>query len=209
MALNRKFLNALGIETEKQDEIIDQHLATVNEIKDERDTANNEIAKLKKEVEELDTTKTKLAEAEKELNELKSGDPTGGFKEKYETLKTEYEQYKSDIETKTTKKKKEDIYKKYLKESDIPEKRFDAIIRLSGEDIDKIELDENGNEKDGEGIKKGILENWADYVSRSGRNGASTPHPPENNGNGGKEKSRAAEIAEKYHEELYGKIKED
>lgn len=209
MALNRKFLNALGIETEKQDEIIDQHLSTLNEIKDERDKLKTDLEKLKKDSDELESTKKKLEDTEKELAELKSGDPTGGYKEKYEALKTEYDQYKNDVTSKATKEKKEAVYKKYLKEAGIPEKRFDAIIRLSGDDIEKIEFDEEGKEKDGESIKKGISENWSDYVSTAGQKGADTPNPPSNTGGDGKEVSRAAKIAEQYHNEVYGKTKEE
>ena len=125
------------------------------------------------------------------------------------TLKTEYDNYKKDIETKAETEKKTTAYKAFLKELNIPEKRFDAVVKLSADEIAKIEFEEDGKVKDSESIKASIKENWSDYIAISGQEGARVANPPKNDGDGGKTKSRAAEIAEKYHEELYGKIKED
>ena len=72
MALSRKFLNALGIESEKQDEIIEQHTVTLNEIKTERDNLKVEIEKYKEDAEKLSTTEKKLSEVQKELEDLKA-----------------------------------------------------------------------------------------------------------------------------------------
>ncbi len=209
MGLTRKFLNALGIESEKQDEIIEQHTVTLNEIKTERDNLKADLAKYKEDAEKLSSTEKKLSEVQKELDELKESGEKDGYKEKYDTLKKEFDTYKDEIKTKAEKEKKVSAYKKYLKEANIPEKRFDAIIKLSGDEIDKIEFDEDGNEKDSESIKKSITENWSDYIATSGKEGANTATPPANNGGDGKEKSRAAKIAEQYHNELYGNGKEE
>jgi hypothetical protein len=46
MALTRKFLAAMGIEAEKVDEIIAAHTETVNALKEERDTAKAQAAKV-------------------------------------------------------------------------------------------------------------------------------------------------------------------
>lgn len=208
MALNRKFLNALGIEAEKQDEIISQHIGTLNEVKDERDQLKLEVEKLKKEAEKYASTEKELEEAKKTIADLESSEGDG-FKKKYEDLQAEFDTYKKEIETKAATEKKTNAYKQLLKEANIPEKRFDAVIKLSGDEIDKIEFEEDGKIKDSDTIKKGIEENWSDYIVTSGKQGASTPTPPSNDGNGGGGKSRAAMIAEKYHENLYGKIKED
>lgn len=209
IALTRKFLNALGIESEKQDEIIDQHTVTLNEIKSERDTLKADLAKYKADAEKLSSTEEKLSEVQKELDELKRSDEKDGYKEKYDALKNEFDQYKKDIESKAATEKKTSVFKKYLKDAKIPEKRFDAIIKLSEDEINKIEFDEEGNEKDSESIKKSIEENWSDYIVTSGKEGANTATPPANNGGEENSKSRAAKIAEKYHNELYGNGKEE
>lgn len=209
MALTRKFLNALGIEAEKQDEIIDQHTVTLNEIKTERDQLKAEIEKVKGDSEKLSSTEKELSDVKKELEELKESSKKDGFKEKYDALKAEYDTYKKDIETKAETEKKVTAYKSFLKELNIPEKRFEAVIKLSGDEIAKIEFEEDGKVKDSESIKESIKENWSDYIAVSGQEGASVATPPANNGNGGNAKSRAAEIAEKYHNDLYGKTKED
>ena len=209
MALTRKFLNALGIEAEKQDEIISQHTGTLDEVKEERDQLKAEVEKLKKEAEKYASIEKELEEAKKKISDFENNSDDDGFKKKYEDLKAEFDSYKQDIETKAENEKKTNAYKQFLKEANIPEKRFDAVIKLSGDDISKIEFEEDGNIKDSESIKKSIEENWSDYIVTSGREGANTPNPPANNGTGGKGKSRAAEIAEKYHNELYGNNKED
>lgn len=216
MALTRRFLNTIGIDTEKQDEIIEQHTVTLNEIKTERDQLKTDIEKYKEDAGKLSSTekelsdvKKELSDAKKELEELKESPSKDGFKEKYDALKAEYDTYKKDIETKAETEKKVTAYKALLKELNIPEKRFDAVVKLSTDEIAKIEFEEDGKVKDSESIKESIKENWSDYIAVSGQEGASVATPPANNGNGGNAKSRAAEIAEKYHNDLYGKTKED
>ena len=105
--------------------------------------------------------------------------------------------------------KKESAYKELLKDAKIPEKRFESIIKLSGDSIDKIELDDSGELKNKDDIVDSINNDWSEYAQVIEEQGASTPKPPANNGGSDKKISRAKQIAQQYHEDMYGKIKED
>ena len=167
MALTRKFLSALGIEEEKAEQIITAHVDTVDTIKAERD-------KYKEDAE-------KLPAIQKELGELK--EKTTGedpYKEKFEKLEKEYNDYKADIEAKATTAKKESAFRKILKEIGIPEKRVDAVIKVS--DISKIELDSEGKIKDGDQLKESLKTEWSDFITTTTSEGVKSANPPASTG---------------------------
>lgn len=202
MALTRKFLSALGIETEKIDEIIASHTETVDGLKEE-------IKKYKGDAEKLADTEKKLEDAQKELDTLKTDTSNDELKTKYSALEKEYKEYKDSIKAKEEHEKKELAFRNALKEAGISEKRFDAIIKVSGEDIDKIEFDNDGKPKNSDTISKSINDNWSEFKEVESIVGAKVPNPPSNKGGDERRVSRAAQIATQYHENLYGKVKED
>lgn len=203
MSLTRKYLSAMGIDAEKIDEIISAHTETVEGLKEE-------ISKYKTEAKDLEDTKKTLEATQKELGELKKTVENNEFESKYNDLKTEFENFKTNIETKAVKEKKAVAYKELLKEAGISEKRFDAIAKISGEDIDKLEFDDNGSVKDKDNVIKGITENWSEFIQTKHVKGANVETPPIHGaGEEGHKVSRAAKIAQQYHENLYGKTKEE
>lgn len=210
MALTRKFLSALGIEDAKADEIIEVHSTTVTNIK-------SELEKYKEKAENLEKSEEKLKDFEKlqkEVEKLKETvkikeDETQDYKSKYEKTQKEYDDYKESIKNKEIKDTKSNAFKGLLKEAKIPEKRFDAIVKLSDDDIDKIEFEEDGSIKNKDDIIKSISDNWSEYVRDTQTRGANTSTPPANNGGEDKKISRAKQIAQQYHDDLYGKLKED
>ena len=195
MGLTRKFLNALGIEDTKVDEILEAHRAVVDEIKAERD-------RLKDDVEELDKTK-------KELSKLKSAVEENDFEAKYnkqkadyDKLKADYDAYKAGVDAKTKEQTVKAAYKKLLKESGISEKRIDAVMRVS--DLSNIVLDEDGSIKDSDKLTETIRTEWADFIVKESERGADTTTPPSNVGGESKGESRAAQMVAKYRNEHYG-----
>ena len=182
MALTRKFLSALGIEEEKAEQIIAAHSETVEGLKAERD-------KYKEDAEKLPATKTELEELKKKAA---GEDP---YKDKYEKIKKEYDEFKADTEAKATTAKKEKAYRKLLKDIGIPDKRIDAVMKVSGERISKIELDEQGEIKDGDKEKDNLKKEWSDFIPTTRTEGAPSPNPPSNTGKGTmtKEQIRAIE----------------
>lgn len=194
MALTRKFLSALGIDADKIDEIIEAHTDTVNGLKEDRD-------KYKADAEKLPTV-------QKELDELKDAaekNKDNPYKAQYEDLKQEFEDYKAGITAKETAEKKTAAYRKLLKDAGVSEKRIDSILKVS--DVDSIELDDDGNVKDADKKTDAIKEEWADFIVKEEKRGAPEPNPPAATG-GTEGKSRAAQVAAKYYENLYGGKKE-
>lgn len=197
MALTRKLLAALGIEADKIEQIIEAHTETVDALKKQRD--------------EYKADADRLPEVQKELDEIKEAaekSPDRAYKQQYEDLKAEYDQYKADVDAKETKAKKESAYRSLLKDAGVSEKRIDTIMRVTV--LDDIELDADGKIKDFDAKKEAVKKEWSDFIGTESVKGASTQTPPpgsDGGASGGSGKSRAAEIAARYHNELYGTAK--
>lgn len=165
MALTRKFLAALGIEADKVEEIISAHMETVNGLKDEKEA-------LQVKADQVDS----LTE---ELNELKENSKNDGkYKVKYDALKTEFDEYKENQQKEADAKVKTDVYTKLLKDAGVSEKRIDAILKVSKDQIDALELDDEDNAKNADDLNKKIVEDWSDFIVTEGQQGAKTPTPP-------------------------------
>lgn len=192
MALTRKMLKAMGIEEDKIDEIVDAHSETVTALKKDRD-------KYKEDAEKLPEVQ-KLYDDLKEEVDKKADDP---YKEKYEKEHKDFEAYKKSIDAEKTKAKKLEAYKGLLKEAGISEKRIDAIAKITS--MDDIELDADGKIKDSDKKIEAVKEEYSEFVVTEDTKGADTKTPPENTGGAGsKTLSRAAEIAKRHNEMLYG-----
>lgn len=181
MALTRKFLQAMGIEAEKIDEIIEAHVETVNSVKSERDTYKAEAEKV-----------PGLEQKVKTLEADASGNKENSYKVKYEAIKEEFEEFKKGIDEKASKEKKESAYRALLKNAGIPDKRIDAVMKVS--DYGSIEFDEDGNTKNAEELTKAIKEEWADFIPTTHVNGANMANPPANNGKATKTKEEIRAI---------------
>lgn len=122
---------------------------------------------------ELDTEKNARVAAEKERDAANSGKQTA-------------EQALTDYKTQQTKKDahaaKEAKFREQLKAAGVLEKYFDRIVRLSGEDIDKMELDSKGNVKNADKMAESLKTDWSDYVGSISTKGAPVDNPPANTG---------------------------
>lgn len=200
MALTRKFLQAMGIDADKIDEIITAHSETVNALKEERDGYKEDAEKLGEVQKELDKAKARVTELEDSAN---NGDK---WKVKYDALKDEYDEYKSGISAKETRQKKSDAYRALLKEMGVAEKRLGSVLKVT--DLDAVEFDSEGKLKDADKLKETIKTEWADFIQKKSEQGADTQTPPENNGGDNHTPSRAAQVAAKRYEQIYGKAEE-
>lgn len=198
--LSRKFLSAMGIEAEKIDEIISAHRETVDGLKEERDTYKETAEKVPQLQKDLETANAKIKDFEDEGGKDK-------WKVKYEALKEESEKYRADVEAEKTKQRKGDAYKELLKEMGVSEKRLAAVIRVT--DLDALELMEDGKLKDSDKLKESIKTEWSDFIGKEQVQGAHTETPPGGNGDGPRTPSRAAQVAAKRYEMLYGKKTEE
>ena len=177
MAVTRKSLKAMGLTDEQVDSIIEMHTDTVDGLKEE-------IKKYKGEAE-------KLPGVQKELDDLKAkGDD--GWKEKHDTVKKEFDEYKAAQTKKETREAKEKAFREILKDAKVSEKRIDTILKVT--DFDSIELGEDGKVKDADKHKETVQKEWADFIVKTKTNPADVDKPPLNN-----------PISPKTREEIYKK----
>ena len=184
MALTRKFLNALGIEEAKIEQIIEAHTETVDALKEERDKYKADADKLPGVTKERDDYKTVADKADK--------DP---YKVKYDALKEEYDNYKSDQQKREKAAKVNDAVRAVLKEIGVADKRIDAVMRVT--DTGELELDENGKIVTEKELKKQLKDEWADFIVTRREQGANVATPPGNNG--GSKLTRAEIYAKDEH----------
>jgi predicted RNase H-like nuclease (RuvC/YqgF family) len=171
MALTRGMLSAMDIPADKQDEIINAHVETVNAIKEERDT-------FKKDAEEVASLKKQVADLKEEAK------TDSKYKVKYEALKTEFDEYKEQQKAAETLNAKTEAYTKLLKDAGVSEKRIEAVLKVSKEEIEALELDDEGNAKDAEELSKKIVEDWSDFIVTDGQSGVKVDNPPTSTGGG-------------------------
>lgn len=162
MALTRKFLSALGIDADKVDEIIGAHAETVDALKAERDGYKADA--------------DMLQAVRKELDELKEATGKDPYKVKFEALKEEFDSFRAETGAKEKRAKTEAAYRALLREAGIPEKRIEAVLRVS--DLSKAELAEDGTLVNAAALAEGIRTEWSDFIPTSEQKGADTAKPP-------------------------------
>lgn len=189
MALTRAMLKGMGLTDEQINAIIEEHTNVTTSLKDQ-------IKTLKESAE-------KLPEIEKELNDLKTGNDD--WKGKYEKEHKAFDDYKKDISDKEMLAKVKAAYRKLLKDANVGENHHDSILRVT--DFSGIKLNEDGTLADADKLNEAIKKDWSGFISTTRTDGAGAETPPE----GGKNKpsGRAAQLAAKYHDNLYGKVKEN
>ena len=62
------------------------------------------------------------------------------------------------------------------------EKHFDRVVKMTGADIDALELDENGKVKDAKKFMDSQKDVWGDFVATTTTTGAKVDTPPTNTG---------------------------
>ena len=186
MALTRKFLAAMGIDSDKVDEIISAHVETVDGLKAERDSLKEKAEKYDAEKKKAEDLKVKVSELEKQVEGKDS------YKEQYDALKDEYDKYKSNIENEKTNANKTKAFKDMLKEVGISEKRIDSVVKVS--DLSGIKLAQDGTIEGVEDLKTKIADEWADFIEKSATKGADVTKPPVNKSGNAKTKDDILKI---------------
>ena len=156
--------------------------ADIRKILENTDTSNDDKAKsildaLHEETDalrdELDTEKAARTAAEKERDAAANGKTIA---------EKALDDYKKEQTAKDTRASKTAAYKQLLKDNGVLDKYIDRIVRLSGEDIDALELDNKGNVKDAKKHGETIKNDWSDYVGTTTTTGAKVDTPPSNTG---------------------------
>ena len=165
MKLTRKFLATLGIEDEVADQIIEVHVETVNNLKDELEVYKESAEKLPTVQKELDSLKEQVTE-----------DGKNPFEVKYNALKEEYASFKKEVHEKEETAKKKSAFRELLKKTGISEKRIDAVLKVSP--VDDLKLDENGAIEGEKDLMNSVKKEWADFITTDEVQGVKTPTPP-------------------------------
>lgn len=177
MSLTRKYLKALDIDETKIDQIIEQHIETLDSVKTERD-------EYKEKAEAAAEIQKKLDAMTKERDKLQIKlDDGNSYKAKYEAEHQAFEDYKKGVDADKVKTNKVNAYKALLKKAGVKDtdngKRYNDIVRIT--DFDAIELDDNGNIKDADTVVENIKSEWSGFVATTKQTGADTETPPANN----------------------------
>lgn len=161
MALERKTLRAI-----LEDETTD----TSGKLKKILDVLHEETDTLQN---QLDEKNAALAKAEKDRDAANSG------KQAAEKALTDYKAQQTQKDAHAAKEAK---FRELLKSAGVLDKYADRVVRLSGEDIDKLELDEKGEVKDAKKHTDSLKVDWSDFVGTTTTTGAKVDTPPTNTG---------------------------
>lgn len=169
----KEILSKAGVSTENMDkaieEIIAGHNATVEALKDD-------IADLKANSQNYTDIKTKFDAQSTELETVKKQlTETDDYKGKYETVKKEYDDYKSDVDGKEKKAKSDIAFKEWLKGQGYSEKGASKIVKYGGF---VPEFDKDGNIKNAEKLTESVNNEWSEYKETVHTEGAKTATPP-------------------------------
>lgn len=194
MALTRAMLKGMGLTEEQVSAIIEEH--------------TNVTSAMKEQIKEYKVDAEKLHGVQKELDDLKKDTSASDWEKKYNDEHTAFEAYKKDISDKENSEKIRSAYKKLLAECNVGDKHIDSIIRVT--DFSGMKLDKDGSLEGVDSLKEKIGSDWSGFISTKETRGADVDNPPGDGGNPDTKKTgRAAELAAKYHDNLYGKVKED
>lgn len=192
MALTRAMLKGMGLAEEQIGAIIDEHTSVTSALKDQ-------VKQYKEDAE-------KLPDAQKELDKLKEDTSASDWEKKYNDEHSAFETYKKDIADKEKSNSIKAAYKKLLTECKVGDKHIDSILRVT--DFSKMKLTEDGNLEGADKLKEDIGNDWSGFISTKETKGAEVDNPPGGKDTDGGASGRAAELAAKYHDNLYGKVKE-
>ena len=193
MALTRAMLKGMGLTEEQVSAIIEEH--------------TNVTTALKEQIKEYKSNAEKLTEVQKELDDMKKDTSASDWEKKYNDEHSAFETYKKDIADKEIAEKTKSAYKKLLAECNVGEKHVDSILRVT--DFTNVKLAEDGSLEGVDNLKKKIESDWSGFITTRETKGASVATPPENGNPDSKRTGRAAELAARYHDNLYGKVKEN
>ena len=161
MALERKTLREI-----LEDETTD----TSGKLKKILDVLHKETDALQNQLDEKDAA---IAKAEKDR------DAANGGKQAAEKALTDYKAQQTQKDTHAAKEAK---FRELLKSAGVLDKYADRVVRLSGEDIDKLELDDKGEVKDAKKHADSLKADWSDFVGTTTTTGAKVDTPPTNTG---------------------------
>ena len=179
MALTRKLLAAMGLESEKIDEIIAAHTETTDALKADRDKYKAEAEQLHDAQSELDKVKKDLEKANATIEQATKDD----YKGKYESEKAAKEKLESDYKAKEMEAKENAAISKWALENGYSDEGAAKIVKYGGL-RGKIKLSNDGRAEIGDDIKAELDNEWKGYKKPADVvDTAKFQKPPANDGN--------------------------
>ena len=167
MALTRKFLTGMGLTAEQVDAIIEEHGATVEALKEQRDD-------YKEQAEELKDVKKELADLKEKEGE--GSEDAEKWQKKYEDLDKEFKEYKDAEAAKATEQQVKDAYTALLKENKVGDKHINSILEVTK--LGDMKLDKDGKLEDVDKLTEAIKERWGGFIVETETKGAKIENPP-------------------------------
>lgn len=179
----REILSTAGVDAEHMTDavnaIIDGHVTSIEALREENGNLRADLKTANEKAEKLDGV-------QKELDDLKKqneDDAKAREGKDYDALKKEFDDYKAQISARDTKAAKEKAMRDLLKDLNVSDKGVALVLKY--QNLDGIELEEDGKIKGANDLRKSIKEDWSDYIVKSKTKGADTATPPGGN-NGSK-----------------------
>lgn len=186
MALTRSMLKGMNLTEEQVGAIIDAHKETVDALKEQRDGYKADAEK--------------LADVQKELDGFKKGKD---WKAEYEKLEQSFKDYKDDVASKASLAAKKEQYRSKVLDP-LKINRDDADLIMAATDFGKLNLDNDGNLADVEGLTNTAKTQYKRYIPTTDTKGAPVENPPKDDNGSDAPNPRAAERAKAFMEARYG-----
>ena len=164
MSITRSKLKAMGLTEEQVETIIEDHLETVNPLKEKGKKA--------------DELEQKLTDVQKELDDLKN---TNGddYKSKYEKEHADFDEYKKTVANEKATAEKRSLYRELLRECGVDAKRIDSVMKVADIEAAKVK---DGKIENVEDLTKSIKAEWSDFIATDSTRGANVQTPPQGKG---------------------------
>lgn len=193
MALTRAMLKGMGLTEEQVSAIIEEHTNVTSALKDQ--------------IKEYKADADKLPGVQKELDDMKKDTSASDWEKKYNDEHTAFEKFKTEVSDKEMSEKIKAAYRKLLTECKVGDKHQDSILRVT--DFSNIKLGEDGSLEATDDLKKRIESEWSGFITSTETKPSGDPGTPPGGGDpDSKNTGRAAQLAARYHDNLYGKVKE-
>ena len=178
MALTRKMLEAMGIENEKIDQIIEMHVESIDGLKAERD-------RYKEGADKAEGLRKQLDEAKK------AGEGADEYEEKYKEL----DDYKAKVDGEAAEREKRGLYRELLAGAGVDPKRIDTVLKVS--DLSGVTV-KDGAIVGADDLTESIKSDWSDFIAVKTTQGATVPNPPKSTGGAAAPKNLREALHQRY-----------
>lgn len=175
-------LKAMGIEDEKIEQIIEEHVESIDGLKAERD-------RYKSGAEEAEGLRKQLEEAKA------AGEGAGEYEEKYKAKCKELDDYKAEVAGEKAAAEKRGLYRQLLESAGVDPKRIDTVLKVS--DLEGVTV-KDGAIEDADKLTEGIKADWADFIATTTVKGADVAHAPKGTGGAAAPKNLREALHQRY-----------